>query len=73
MSPDAYVQLALQMAYFKDSGGKMAMTYESSMTRLYLQGRTETVRSLTKEGADFIRLALNAFEIPNNTLSCKST
>jgi Choline/Carnitine o-acyltransferase len=43
------------MAYFKDSDGKLVMTYESSMTRLYLLGRTETVRSLTNEGAEFIR------------------
>ena len=55
MSPDAYLQMALQWTYFKDSGGKLALTYESSMTRLYLQGRTETVRSLTTNAADFVR------------------
>lgn len=55
VSPDAYLQMALQWTYFKDSGGKLALTYESSMTRLYLQGRTETVRSLTTNAADFVR------------------
>ena len=54
MSPDAYIQMALQLAYYKDSGGKFALTYEASMTRLYLQGRTETVRSFTQEIKDFV-------------------
>lgn len=54
VSPDAYIQCALQLAYFKDAG-KFALTYEASMTRMYLLGRTETVRSLTNELAAFIR------------------
>ena len=54
MSPDAYVQSALQLAYYKDTG-KFALTYEASMTRLYLLGRTETVRSLTSDLADFVK------------------
>ena len=54
MSPDAYIQMALQLAYYKDSAGKFALTYESSMTRLFLHGRTETVRSFTKECKDFV-------------------
>jgi len=57
-SPDAFIQMALQLAYFKDSEGKHALTYESSMTRLYLHGRTETVRSLTTEVQEFV-LAMN--------------
>lgn len=55
VSPDAFIQLALQVAYYRDSGGRHPLTYESSMTRLYLQGRTETVRSLTIEAKDFVR------------------
>ncbi|KAL3887263.1 hypothetical protein ACJMK2_027207 [Sinanodonta woodiana] len=58
VSPDAYIQMALQVTYFKDAG-KFALTYESSMTRLYLHGRTETVRSLTLEGCDFVRAFLD--------------
>jgi len=53
-SPDAFIQMALQLAYFKDSQEKFALTYESSMTRLYLHGRTETVRSFTQEIKDFV-------------------
>ena len=54
MSPDAYLQLALQLAYFMDEG-KFALTYEASMTRLYLAGRTETVRPLTEDSCAFVR------------------
>ncbi|XP_048580409.1 carnitine O-palmitoyltransferase 1, liver isoform-like isoform X1 [Nematostella vectensis] len=55
VSPDAFIQLALQIAYYKDSEGKHPLTYESSMTRLYLHGRTETVRSLTSEAKAFVQ------------------
>jgi len=54
ISPDAFIQLSLQVAYYKDSGGRHPLTYESSMTRLYLQGRTETVRSFTMEAKEFV-------------------
>lgn len=57
-SPDAFIQMALQLAYYKDSGNKFALTYESSMTRLFLHGRTETVRSFTQETKEFV-LAMN--------------
>lgn len=36
VSPDAFIQLALQIAYYKEAG-KHPLTYEASMTRLYLQ------------------------------------
>jgi len=46
ISPDAFIQIALQLAYFRDVG-KFCLTYEASMTRLFREGRTETVRSCT--------------------------
>nr|KAG5707252.1 hypothetical protein BaRGS_000026 [Batillaria attramentaria] len=52
VSPDAFIQMALQVTYLKNAG-KLALTYEAAMTRLYLQGRTETVRSLTSHAAAF--------------------
>uniref|UniRef100_A0A1I8H8H2 carnitine O-palmitoyltransferase n=1 Tax=Macrostomum lignano TaxID=282301 RepID=A0A1I8H8H2_9PLAT len=55
MSPDAFIQLALQLAYFRDSGGEFCLTYEASMTRLFKEGRTETVRSCTNESCAFVR------------------
>ncbi|KAF9152606.1 hypothetical protein BG015_005003 [Linnemannia schmuckeri] len=43
-SPDAYVQMVLQLAYYRHYG-TWTPTYESASTRLFLGGRTETVRS----------------------------
>nr|KAF6464642.1 carnitine palmitoyltransferase 1A [Rousettus aegyptiacus] len=62
-SPDAFVQLALQLAHYKDMG-KFCLTYEASMTRLYREGRTETVRSCTAESCDFVL----AMEDPTQTV-----
>ncbi|XP_037036694.1 carnitine O-palmitoyltransferase 1, liver isoform-like [Bradysia coprophila] len=54
LSPDAYIQMALQLAYYRDYG-KFSLTYESSMTRLYREGRTETVRSCTIESSAWVK------------------
>lgn len=64
MSPDAYIQMALQLAYFRDSG-KFNLTYEASMTRLYREGRTETVRPCTIESTNWVK----AMESKNATVS----
>ncbi|XP_062402575.1 carnitine O-palmitoyltransferase 1, liver isoform isoform X2 [Sardina pilchardus] len=52
-SPDAFIQIALQLAHFRDKG-KFCLTYEASMTRLFREGRTETVRSCTMETCAFV-------------------
>ncbi|XP_007466042.1 PREDICTED: carnitine O-palmitoyltransferase 1, liver isoform isoform X3 [Lipotes vexillifer] len=52
-SPDAFVQLSLQLAHYKDMG-KFSLTYEASMTRPFREGRTETVRSCTTESCNFV-------------------
>uniref|UniRef100_A0A6Q2Z385 carnitine O-palmitoyltransferase n=1 Tax=Esox lucius TaxID=8010 RepID=A0A6Q2Z385_ESOLU len=48
ISPDAFIQLVLQLAYYRDRGA-FCLTYEASMTRLFREGRTETVRSCSNE------------------------
>ncbi|KAL4622702.1 carnitine O-palmitoyltransferase 1, liver isoform-like isoform X1 [Arapaima gigas] len=53
-SPDAFIQIALQLAHFRDKG-TFCLTYEASMTRLFREGRTETVRSCTMETCNFVR------------------
>ncbi|KAG8200711.1 hypothetical protein JTE90_022322 [Oedothorax gibbosus] len=58
ISPDAFVQLACQLAYYKDAD-RFVQTYEASMTRLYQGGRTETVRSCTVEAKDFVLAMVN--------------
>ncbi|XP_078494441.1 carnitine O-palmitoyltransferase 1, liver isoform isoform X1 [Ciona intestinalis] len=52
MSPDAFIQAALQIAHLRDKG-RFSLTYEASMTRLFREGRTETVRSCTNEMCAF--------------------
>lgn len=64
VSPDAFIQMALQVTYLKNAG-KQAMTYEAAMTRLYLHGRTETVRSLTTQAAAFAKAFVNP-SVSNN-------
>ncbi|KAI5626275.1 carnitine palmitoyltransferase 1A, partial [Silurus asotus] len=57
-SPDAFIQIALQLAHFRDKG-KFCLTYEASMTRLFREGRTETVRSCTNETCAFVKAMVN--------------
>ena len=57
-SPDAFIQLALQLAYARGNHGRQCMTYESSMTRLFREGRTETVRPCTKESVAWVKSML---------------
>eukprot|EP01065_Artemidia_motanka_P027270 TRINITY_DN32493_c0_g1_i1.p1 TRINITY_DN32493_c0_g1~~TRINITY_DN32493_c0_g1_i1.p1 ORF type:complete len:853 (+),score=345.53 TRINITY_DN32493_c0_g1_i1:73-2559(+) len=54
VSPDAWVQMALQLAYYRDQD-HFDLTYESSMTRLYKYGRTETIRSCSVESCAWVR------------------
>ncbi|XP_023681837.1 carnitine O-palmitoyltransferase 1, liver isoform-like isoform X1 [Paramormyrops kingsleyae] len=54
ISPDAFIQLALQLAYYRERR-MFCLTYEASMTRLFKEGRTETVRSCTSESCAFVR------------------
>lgn len=53
LSPDAFLQMALQLAYFRDAG-RFSLTYEASITRLFREGRTETVRPCTIESAAWV-------------------
>lgn len=62
VSPDAFIQMALQLAYYRNTG-TITQTYESSMTRLYKEGRTETVRPVTDASKAFV-LAMQDASIP---------
>ncbi|XP_074872180.1 palmitoyl thioesterase CPT1C isoform X1 [Carettochelys insculpta] len=57
-SPDGFIQLALQLAHYRDKG-KFCLTYEAAMTRLFREGRTETVRSCSVESCNFVRAMLD--------------
>lgn len=54
LSPDAFIQMALQLAYYRDAN-KFSLTYEASMTRLFREGRTETVRPCTIESSAWVK------------------
>jgi carnitine O-acetyltransferase len=53
-SPDAFVQMAFQAAYY-GLYGRLECTYEPAMTKFYLHGRTEAIRPVTPEVADFVQ------------------
>lgn len=52
-SPDAFVQILIQLAFFKYTG-TLKPTYESATTRKYKFGRTETNRSALYEVLKFV-------------------
>ncbi|XP_012935595.1 carnitine O-palmitoyltransferase 1, liver isoform [Aplysia californica] len=54
VSPDAFIQTAIQLTYYRLEK-HFCLTYESSMTRLFREGRTETVRSCTADVCNFVR------------------
>ncbi|XP_072858465.2 carnitine O-palmitoyltransferase 1, muscle isoform isoform X1 [Pogona vitticeps] len=66
-SPDSFIQIALQLAHFRDKGC-FCLTYEASMTRLFREGRTETVRSCTSESTAFVRSMMNPNCSPSECL-----
>ncbi|KAJ2925938.1 hypothetical protein H1R20_g11160, partial [Candolleomyces eurysporus] len=52
-SPDAYVQMVLQLAWYK-TRGEFTATYETVLTRMFKKGRTETLRTLTRDARDWV-------------------
>jgi len=52
LSADAFVQMVIQLAYFK-LYQKNCPTYETGQTRMFLHGRTETVRTTSVDSVAF--------------------
>lgn len=57
--PDAYLQMALQLAYYRLMG-TITPVYETASTRKYLCGRTETIRSTSADSKAFLEAFDNA-------------
>ena len=53
-SPDAFVQMAFQAAYY-GLYGRVECTYEPAMTKMYLHGRTEAIRTVSEESVQFVQ------------------
>ncbi|PLW11847.1 hypothetical protein PCANC_11710 [Puccinia coronata f. sp. avenae] len=53
-SPDAYIQMAIQLAWFRQVG-TVVSTYETGLTRLFKHGRTETIRTLSNESYAWVK------------------
>ncbi|KAK2840763.1 hypothetical protein Q7C36_012342 [Tachysurus vachellii] len=54
MRPDAFIQMALQLAYYRIYGVCCA-TYESASLRMFKLGRTEAIRSTSTESLKFVQ------------------
>lgn len=65
-SPDAYVQMLLQLAYYRFQGVNRP-TYESATTRRFAKGRTETCRSVSLESTNFCK----TFDDPSASVADK--
>ncbi|KAI3657124.1 hypothetical protein MP638_003947 [Amoeboaphelidium occidentale] len=57
-SPDAYIQMVLQLAYYR-MHGKWTATYETGSTRQFLLGRTETIRVCSNDAVAFVKTFTN--------------
>lgn len=80
-SPDAFVQMAFQAAYYGLYGewrvrepstacltlnlnlGRVESTYEPAMTKAFLHGRTEAIRTVQPESVEFVKVSLYTHEI----------
>ncbi|KAF5300454.1 hypothetical protein FQA39_LY02253 [Lamprigera yunnana] len=58
-SPDGFIQLTLQLTYFK-LHGKLCCSYESASTRRFLEGRVDCIRSATIEALEWAKVMVNA-------------
>ncbi|KAK6470920.1 carnitine O-acetyltransferase-like [Huso huso] len=59
MSPDAFIQIALQLAYYRIYS-LCCSTYESASLRMFRLGRTDTIRSCSQESLLFVQAMDNA-------------
>lgn len=60
MSPDAFIQVALQLAFYRMYQHSCA-TYESASLRMFRLGRTDTIRSASGASVEFVK----AFDDPS--------
>uniref|UniRef100_UPI00398EE150 peroxisomal carnitine O-octanoyltransferase n=1 Tax=Pristiophorus japonicus TaxID=55135 RepID=UPI00398EE150 len=71
--PDIFIQLALQLAYYR-LHGRPGCCYETATTRRFYHGRTETMRPCTVEAVEWCRAMLDpaASNVKRQQLMMKS-
>ncbi|CAD6193825.1 unnamed protein product [Caenorhabditis auriculariae] len=62
VSPDAFVQMAIQLANYRDQG-RFVLTYEPASVRFFANSRTETLRTVSDQSCQFVLAMLD----PNET------
>ncbi|OMJ18032.1 Carnitine O-acetyltransferase, mitochondrial, partial [Smittium culicis] len=62
VSPDAFAQMAIQLAYYK-LFDQFVATYESASTRSFAHGRTETSRSISEFSVKFCKAMLGEDDV----------
>jgi len=68
LSPDAFVQLSILLAYYR-LYGTIVCVYESVLTKNFLHGRTEAMRTATPQAASFCRTFCDSFATKEEKLS----
>lgn len=61
LSPDAFVQMAFQVCYFS-LYGRIESTYEPAMTKSFMHGRTEGIRSVSPLSVKFAKKFCSAVD-----------
>ncbi|KAJ3123712.1 Carnitine O-acetyltransferase mitochondrial [Nowakowskiella sp. JEL0407] len=70
-SPDAFVQMAFQLAFYR-LYGTCAPTYESAGMRKYSWGRTETCRSVSLDSVSFVKaMADNSLKVEEKAAAAR--
>ncbi|XP_034030719.1 peroxisomal carnitine O-octanoyltransferase [Thalassophryne amazonica] len=59
LHPDTFVQLAMQLAYYKKHG-RPGCCYETATTRKFYHGRTETMRPCTQEAVNWCQAMMDS-------------
>lgn len=66
LSPDSYIQLAMQLAYYRIHH-KQPPTYETATLRRFEEGRTDTIRLPNLESAMFTYEMVDSEQEPSDT------
>lgn len=64
MSPDSFIQLALQLTYYKIHG-HLVSTYESASTRRFRYGRVDNIRAASPAALEWVKSMTGETNVPD--------